>query len=45
MMFRKCEIATITAATGILAIESKCWASRAWLVALSGAIGALQQLS
>ena len=41
----ECEIATVTAATGILPIESKCCVSRAWLVALSGATGALQQLN
>lgn len=43
----QCEIATITAAAGILAIESKCCAIGARLIALSGVVvaGALQQLN
>jgi hypothetical protein len=44
-MFRKCEIAIATPATGTQPIESKWCASRAWLVALSGADGALQQFT
>ena len=43
-LLRRCEIAVITAVTGRLPTESKCCASRAWLVALSGTAGALQQL-
>lgn len=42
-IFCKCEIAIITPATGILAIESKWCASWPWLVALSCAAGVLQQ--
>lgn len=45
MVLCKCEIATITPATGIVAIESKWCASCAWLTALSGATGALQQFT
>ena len=41
--FCKCDIATIAPAAGIVAIESKCCAAGAWLIALSGATGALQQ--
>lgn len=44
-VFRRCEIVTNTAAAGILPIESKCCVSCAWLVALTGATGALQQLN
>jgi hypothetical protein len=44
-VFRKCEIVAIAAGAGILPIESKCRVSFAWLVALSGATGALQQLN
>lgn len=43
-VFCKREIAIMNAATGRLPIESKCCASFAWLVARSGAAGALQQL-
>lgn len=42
-MFRKCEIAIVTA--GILPTESKCCAAWAWSVARSGAVGASQQLN
>ena len=44
-MFRKCEIATVTEVSCILPYESKCCAPRARLGALSGAIGALQQVT
>jgi len=39
-----CEIAVITAVAGRFPIDSKCSVLRAWLVALAGAAGALQQL-
>lgn len=43
----QCEVATITQAAGILLIESKCCATGARLIALSGVVvaGALQQLN
>jgi hypothetical protein len=44
-MFRECEIAIVAEGSGIVPIESKFCASRARLDALSGAIGALQQLT
>jgi len=44
-VLRTGEIAVITAVAGRLQIDSKGCGSRAWLVALSGTAGALQQVN